>query len=89
MADLFVIAYEDKFKAEEVRLALAKLQREHLIELEDAAVVVKNKDGEVKLKQAVNLTAAGAASGSFWGLLIGTLFLSPLLGLYSGLPVAL
>jgi len=84
MADLFVIAYEDEFKAEEVRLTLAKLQREHLIELEDAAVVVKNKDGEIKLKQAVNLTAAGAASGSFWGLLIGTLFLSPLLGVVLG-----
>jgi len=31
MADLFVIAYEDEFKAEEVRLTLAKLQQEHLI----------------------------------------------------------
>jgi len=28
MADLFVIAYEDEFKAEEVRLTLAKLQRD-------------------------------------------------------------
>jgi uncharacterized membrane protein len=84
MADLFVIAYEDEFKAEEVRLTLAKLQQEHLIELEDAAVVVKNKDGQIKLKQAVNLTAAGAASGSFWGLLIGMLFLSPLLGAVLG-----
>ncbi|MEG3438151.1 DUF1269 domain-containing protein [Pannus brasiliensis CCIBt3594] len=80
MADLIVIAYEDEFKAEEVRLTLAKLQREYLIELEDAAIVVKGKDGKVKLNQAVNLTATGAASGSFWGLLIGTLFLSPLLG---------
>jgi uncharacterized membrane protein len=84
MADLFVVAYEDEFKAEEVRLALSKLQREYLIELEDAAVVVKNQDGKLKLKQAVNLTAAGAASGSFWGLLIGTLFLSPLLGAVLG-----
>jgi uncharacterized membrane protein len=32
MADLFVIAYEDEFKAEEVRLTLAKLQQEHLRE---------------------------------------------------------
>jgi len=46
--------------------------------------VVKNKDGQIKLKQAVNLTAAGAASGSFWGLLIGMLFLSPLLGAVLG-----
>lgn len=80
MSDLFAIAYDDEYKAEEVRLTLAKLQREYLIELEDAAVVVKNKEGKIQLKQAVNLTSAGAASGSFWGLLIGTLFFAPLLG---------
>jgi len=40
MSELIAIAYDDMFKAEEVRLALAKLQKEHLIELGDAAVVV-------------------------------------------------
>jgi uncharacterized membrane protein len=80
MSDLIAIAYEDEFKAEEVRLTIAKLEREHLIELEDAAVVIKNKEGKVKLKQAINLPATGAASGGFWGLLIGTLFLVPLFG---------
>lgn len=80
MSDLIVIAYDDEFKAEEVRLTLAKLQVEHLIEMEDAAVVVKNEKGKIKLKQAVNLTGAGAASGGFWGLLIGVLFFAPLFG---------
>lgn len=84
MSDLIAVAYDDEYKAEEVRLALAKLQKEHLIELEDAAVVVKKEDGKVKLKQAINLTAAGAASGSFWGLLIGTLFWAPLVGVAVG-----
>ncbi len=59
MSDLIVIAYDDEFKAEEVRLTLAKLQVEHLIELEDAAVVVKDEHGKIKLKQAVNLTVQG------------------------------
>ncbi len=80
MSDLIVIAYDDEYKAEEVRLTLAKLQVEHLIELEDAAVVVKDENGKIKLKQAVNLTGAGAASGGFWGLLIGILFFAPLFG---------
>jgi uncharacterized membrane protein len=84
MADLIAIAYDNEYKAEEVRLALVKLQKEYLIELEDAAVVVKGSDGKVKLKQAVNLAAAGAASGSFWGLLIGILFFAPLLGVALG-----
>ena len=44
MSDLIAIAYDDQFKAEEVRLTLAKLQAEYLIELEDAAVVIKTED---------------------------------------------
>ena len=84
MSELIAIAYDDMFKAEEVRLTLAKLQKEHLIELGDAAVVVKDTEGKVQLKQAVNLTGMGAVSGGFWGLLIGTLFFMPLAGLAVG-----
>ncbi len=84
MSNLVVVGFKDKFRAEEVRLALAKLQVEQLITLEDAVVVTKDEQGKVKLNQSVNLTAAGAASGSFWGLLIGLLFLNPLLGFVAG-----
>ena len=80
MSTLVVIGYDDQHKAEEVRLALIKLQKEYLIDLEDAVVAVKNADGKIKLNQAVNLTAAGALSGGFWGTLIGLIFLNPLLG---------
>src|SRR4029450_4225238 len=34
--------------------------------------------------QILNTTAAGAVSGSFWGLLIGVLFLNPLIGVALG-----
>ena len=54
--------------------------REYLIDMEDAVVAVKDTEGNVKLHQAVNFTAAGAVSGGFWGSLIGLLFLNPLLG---------
>lgn len=43
-------------------------------------VVTKDEKAKVQLHQAMNLTAAGAAGGSFWGLLIGVLFLNPLVG---------
>ena len=43
-------------------------------------MAVKNDKGKVKLHQAVNLTAAGAIGGGFWGSLIGLIFLNPLLG---------
>jgi len=84
MSTLVVVGYNDLFKAEEIRLKLLRMQREHLIDLEDAVVAIKDAKGNVKLHQAVNLTAAGAVSGGFWGSLIGLIFLNPLLGLAVG-----
>jgi uncharacterized membrane protein len=84
MSTLVVIGYEDQFKAEEVRLSLMKMQKDYLIDLEDAVVAVKDQKGKVRLHQAVNLTAAGAVSGGFWGSLIGLIFLNPLLGMVAG-----
>ena len=84
MSTLVVIEYDDQFKAEEVRLSLMKMQKDYLIDLEDAVVAVKDQQGKVRLHQAVNLTAAGAVSGGFWGSLIGLIFLNPLLGMAMG-----
>jgi uncharacterized membrane protein len=85
MSDLIVIGFDDEFKADEVLLKLAKMQKEHLVDLEDAVVTVKNHKGKLKIKQTLDLVATGAAGGSFWGLLIGLLFLHPLLGVTAGL----
>jgi uncharacterized membrane protein len=84
MSTLVVVNYNDPYKAEEVRLKLRKLASEYLLDLEDAAVAVKDEKGKVKLNQALNLTAAGALRGGFWGSLIGLIFLNPLLGLAVG-----
>jgi uncharacterized membrane protein len=84
MSDLIAIVYPSEAKAEEVRQRLFKLQKEYLIKLSDAVIAVKTEAGPVKLNQLVNMTAAGAASGSFWGLLIGVLFLNPILGVALG-----
>jgi uncharacterized membrane protein len=84
MSTLVVIGYDDQFKAEEVRLTLMKMQKDYLIDLEDAVVAVKDQNGKVRLQQAVNLTTAGAVSGGFWGTLVGLIFLNPLLGLAMG-----
>jgi len=84
MSTLVVIEYDDMFKAEETRLRLRRMQKDYLIDLEDAVVALKDKQGKVKLHQAVNLTAAGALTGGFWGALIGLIFLNPLLGVAVG-----
>ena len=70
--------------AEEVHLALIKMQKEYLIDLEDAAFAIKDQRGKVKLHQTYNLTAAGAIRGGFWGALLGLIFLNPLLGMAVG-----
>lgn len=84
MSDLIVIVYPTEEKAEEVRHRLIELQKEYLIKLGDAVIATKTDAGKIKLNQLVNTTAAGAVSGSFWGLLIGVLFLNPLLGVAAG-----
>lgn len=84
MSTLVVIEYDDLFKAEEVRLSLMKLRKDYLIDLEDAVVAVKDQKGKVRLHQAVNLTTTGALTGGFWGILIGMIFLNPLLGMAMG-----
>lgn len=84
MSDLIVIVYPTETKAEEVRERLFELQKQYLITLGDAVIATKNDAGKIKLNQLVNTTAAGAVSGSFWGLLLGVLFLNPLLGVAVG-----
>ncbi|MHC6157679.1 DUF1269 domain-containing protein [Bradyrhizobium elkanii] len=83
MSDLVAIVYPSEAKAEEVRQKIFKLQSEYLIAISDAVIAVKTGDS-VKLSQLVNTTVIGAASGSFWGLLLGMVFLNPLLGVALG-----
>ncbi|WP_029460915.1 DUF1269 domain-containing protein [Solidesulfovibrio alcoholivorans] len=84
MSDLIVVGYDDVFKAEEVRLKLLKMQKEYLVDLEDAVVAVKDKDGKVKLRQMYHMAASGAIGGGFWGALIGLIFMMPVLGAVVG-----
>src|SRR5256714_14859728 len=80
MSDLVSIAFPTEAAAEEVRKKLLDMQQEYLIELGDAVIAVKQPNGGVKLNQLFHPTAAGAATGAFWGTLIGLIFLMPLAG---------
>ena len=84
MSTLVAVGYNEAFKADEVLLKLRKMQREYLLDLDDAAVAIKDAQGKVKLHQTNNLTAAGAIRGGFWGSLIGLIFLCPTLGFAVG-----
>lgn len=80
MSDLIVIAFDDEATGFELRAELAKLQKEYLIDIEDVVVVTREGENDIKLHQAMNLTAAGAVGGGFWGTLVGLIFLNPLVG---------
>jgi uncharacterized membrane protein len=88
MSNLIVLDFDGIHTADEVLNKLRSLQKEHLIDLEDACVVERDKDGKVHIKQAVNMTALGAARGggmgALWGTLVGLLFLNPLAGMVIG-----
>jgi uncharacterized membrane protein len=84
MSTLVVIEYDDFLKAEEVRLQLLKMQKEYLVDLEDAVIATKDKNGKVKLHQIHSTVKAGAMGGGFWGALVGLIFLNPLLGMAVG-----
>jgi uncharacterized membrane protein len=88
MSDLVVFGFDGIHMADEVLNKLRSMHKEYLVDLEDACVVEREKDGKVHIKQAVNLTAIGAATGgsrgALWGMLAGILFLNPLAGMAIG-----
>jgi uncharacterized membrane protein len=88
MAELVVVAFDEPNEADHVLTELARLQKEYLIDLEDAVVAIRGPDGKVRLKQSVDLVGIGAAGGglwgAMWGTLVGLLFLNPLVGLITG-----
>ncbi len=84
MTELVVIGYDNADVAETARQKLFELSSEYYTDVGDAVVAVADDSGKVHLRQMVNPWSMGAMSGSFWGLLIGVLFLNPLLGLVAG-----
>jgi len=88
MSNLVVLGFDGMHTADDVLNKLRSLQREYLIDLEDACVVERDKSGKVYIKQAVNLitlgAAAGGSRGALWGTIVGLLFLNPLAGMTIG-----
>ena len=88
MSELVVIGFDTPHEADRVLTELARLRKEYLIDLEDAVVAIRDPDGDVRIKQSINLVGIGAAqgglSGALWGSLVGLLFLNPLIGFAVG-----
>ncbi len=85
-SELVVFTYEHPDRASEVLANIAELKRDNiqqpLIGIEDAAVAVKDKDGNIRIRQTLEgaMKASSMTTGGLWGVLVGFLFGGPLLG---------
>lgn len=85
MATFTVWKFEDPTGADRAVDLLESLQKQQLIDVQDAATVSWPPDKKKpKTRQLSSMTKVGALGGAFWGLLFGLLFFVPLLGLAVG-----
>jgi len=85
MATLTVWKFDTATGAGEALARLESLQKQQLVEIQDAAIVEwPQGKKKPKTRQAVSLAGAGALSGAFWGMLFGLLFFIPLFGMAVG-----
>ncbi len=85
MTALTVWKFNDAGGARAAVEQLKALEKQELIEIEDAAIV-EWPEGKKKPKtnQLNSLTGAGALGGAFWGMLFGLLFFIPIFGMAVG-----
>ena len=72
MATLSVLKFPTADGAQKMESTLLDLQKHHIIEVQDAAIVTwPQGKKKPKTEQLRSLTGAGALGGAFWGMLFG------------------
>jgi len=84
---LAVATFDREGTADEVQLALRKLEADYLIDLEDSVVIIHDANGKVAIKQTHNLAQYGAVAGGLCGTIVGAMFMNPVIGLAAGAAV--
>jgi len=84
VSEMMVLGFENEMEADRFGLKLAELQKDMIVQLGDAAEVVRDPDGKPHVKHGSHIVGAGAMGGAFWGMLFGLLFFVPFLGLAIG-----
>ena len=69
---LIAIKFDEPLLAQEMLLAFARLVKRQSVDMEDAAIVTKDDDGKIRLRQTRDvMPGQGAASGGWVGALVG------------------
>ena len=85
MSTLSVLKFPMADGAQKMEGTLLDLQKQHIIEVQDAAIVTwPQGKKKPKTEQLHSLTGQGALIGAFWGMLFGLIFFIPFLGLAVG-----
>jgi uncharacterized membrane protein len=85
MATVTVLKFPTADGAEAALQLVHDLQKQHLIQLHDAAIVSWPAGKKApRTRQLVDLVSAGALGGMFWGMLFGMIFFTPLFGMAIG-----
>jgi uncharacterized membrane protein len=90
MSQLIVVGFkQDILRASEVLNKLREMDREWVVDLDDAVAVYRDHTGKLRVDQSYQLTTGeGAGWGVFWGSLIGALIAIPFTAGASGAAVA-
>jgi len=85
MSTLSVLKFPTSDGAQKMEGTLLDLQKQHVIEVQDAAIVTwPQGKKQPKTQQLHSLTGQGALMGAFWGMLFGLIFFIPFFGLAVG-----
>jgi len=85
MTTLTVWKFNDPMGAQDALNKLVELSKQHLIQINDAAIV-SWEEGKKKPKthNYGSMTGKSAVSGAFWGMLFGLIFFVPFFGMAMG-----
>lgn len=78
MSKLIAVTFGDHAAAFDLRAHLEAMRSHYFLGTNDVVVVSRDDEGKPRLHHATGLTAATAARGGWWGLLVGQLFVAPL-----------
>jgi len=92
MGDLVAVGFKEPYLASALLYELNELGKEYPVDIEDAAVMVKDEDGGIQVSEEfdpfVQFPVSGALYFGFLGAVLGWIFTGqPFVGLQIGVPV--